>query len=264
MKVLLIGDIVGRPGREAVKKIVPELRKTKGIDFVVANAENIAGGSGLTGDTADEVLNSQVDVLTSGDHIWKKKDIYERLEKDKRILRPANYPADCPGIGASIFKSSSGKSIGVINVIGRVFMNNVDACPFKTAENEINKISKKTKVILVDIHAEATSEKIAIGRFLDGKASVVYGTHTHVQTADEKILPAGTGYITDIGMTGPHDSVIGRKAEPIIEHFLTCMPIRFEMADKDVELQGALVDIDEDSGKTLSLERVREKLQDYL
>ncbi|MFC1509439.1 TIGR00282 family metallophosphoesterase [Candidatus Omnitrophota bacterium] len=264
MKILLIGDIVGRPGREAVKKIVPGFRKEKGIDFVVANAENIAGGSGLTSDTVDELLNSQVDVLTSGDHAWKKKEIYERLEKDKRILRPANYPIECPGIGATIIKSSSGKPVGVINIMGRVFMNNVDACPFKTAKKEIDIISKETKIVLVDIHAEATSEKIAIGRFLDGRASVVYGTHTHVQTADEKILPNGTGYITDLGMTGPQDSVIGRKTEAIIEHFLSCMPIRFEMADKLVELQGALVNIDETSGKAISIDRVRERIEDYL
>lgn len=264
MKILLIGDIVGHPGRNAIKKMVPELRKNKGIDFVVANAENIAGGSGLTCDTVDELLESQVDVLTSGDHIWKNKGIYERLETDKRILRPANYPVECPGAGTTLVKSSSGKLVGVINVTGRVFMNNVDACPFKTAENEIKKISGKTKIVLVDIHAEATSEKIAIGRFLDGNASAVYGTHTHVQTADEKILPGGTGYITDLGMTGPQDSIIGRKAEPIIEHFLTCMPIRFEMADKDIELQGVLVNIDEDSGKAISIERIRERIQDYL
>jgi len=264
MKILLIGDIVGRPGRKAVAKIVPELRKGKGIDFVIANAENIAGGSGITSDSADELLNSQVDVLTSGDHIWKKKEIYERLEKDRRILRPANYPETCPGRGAGVIKSSSGKPIGVVNVLGRVFMDHSDACPFRTAEKELKRISKDTKVKLVDIHAEATSEKVAMGRFLDGKASVIFGTHTHVQTADEKILAAGSAYITDLGMTGSQDSVIGRKVETIIEHFLTYMPTRFEMADKDVELQGAIVEIDEESGKALSIERVTERMQDYL
>jgi len=264
MKILLIGDIVGRPGREAVKKIVPEIRKDRVLDFVIGNAENIAGGSGLTPDTVDELFNSHIDVLTSGDHIWKKKDIYARLEKDKRILRPANYPEECPGAGVTVIKSSSGIAVGVINVIGRVFMNNVDACPFKTTERSLEIISGDTKIILVDIHAEATSEKIAIGRFLDGRVSAVFGTHTHVQTSDEGILQNGTAYITDLGMTGPHDSVIGRKAEAIIQHFLTCMPTRFEMADKDVELQGAIVDIDEESGKAVSIERVREKIKDYL
>jgi len=260
----LIGDIVGRPGREAVAKIVPNLRKDRCIDFVIANAENIAGGSGLTPETANELLNNQVDVLTSGDHAWKKKDIYERLDKDARILRPANYPESCPGRGSTLIKTSTGKKVGVINVLGMVFMNHIDASPFRVAEREIKIVSKDTNVILVDVHAEATSEKIAIGRFLDGKVSAVFGTHTHVQTADEKILPERSAYITDLGMTGAQDSVIGRKVGSIIEHFLTCMPTRFEMADSDVELQGAVVEIDEDSGKALSIERVKEKLKDYL
>ena len=264
MKVLLIGDIVGKPGREAVKRIVPEFCKSRAVDLVVANAENIAGGSGLTYSTADEVLASHVDLLTSGDHIWKKKEIYERLENDKRILRPANYPDSCPGKGHSIVKTGSGKAVGVINVLGRVFMRDVDSCPFKTARNIIDKMSKETKIILVDIHAEATSEKIALGRFLDGLVSVVFGTHTHVQTSDERILPGGTAYITDIGMTGPLDSVIGRDKEAVIKHFLTCMPTKFEVADKDVELHGAIVDIDEETGKAVSIERVREKAEKYI
>jgi len=263
LKVLLIGDIVGQPGREAIKKIVPELRKDKGIDFVIANAENIAGGSGLTLATVDELLNSRIDVLTAGDHIWKKKEIYGRLDDDARILRPANYPDGCPGKGSTVIKSNKGKKIGVVNVAGRVFMKGID-CPFRRAEEEVDRISKDTKIILVDMHAEATSEKIAIARFLDGKVSVVFGTHTHVQTADEKILPLGSAYITDLGMTGPQDSVIGRKADVIIEHFLKCMPAKFDMAEGDVELQGALVDIDEATGKALSIERVREKILNYL
>ena len=207
MRVLLIGDIVGRPGREAVKKIVPGLRKDKVIDFVVANAENIAGGSGMTPATTDELLDSQVDVLTSGDHIWKKKEMYERLEKDARILRPANYPEACPGRGATVVKSNSGKMVAVINVLGRVFTNHSDSCPFRATEDCIKKVSKDTRIILVDMHAEATSEKIALGRFLDGKVSVIFGTHTHVQTADEKILPQGSAYITDLGMTGPQEFI---------------------------------------------------------
>ena len=264
MRILLIGDIVGRPGREAVKKIVPELRKARVIDFVIGNAENIAGGSGLTPSTADELLDNQMDVLTSGDHIWKKKEMYEKLEKDSRILRPANYPEVCPGRGMTIVKSNTGKAVAVINVLGRVFMNHADSCPFRAVEKELEKLSKDTKLILVDMHAEATSEKVALGRFLDGKVSVVFGTHTHVQTADERILPGGSAYITDLGMTGAQDSVIGRKVEVIIEHFLTCMPTRFDMADKDVELQGAIVEIDEKSGKATSIERVKEKIEDYL
>ncbi len=264
MRILLIGDIVGRPGREAVKAIVPAFRKDRVIDFVIANAENIAGGSGLTPETADGLLSTEIDVLTSGDHVWKKKEIHQRLEKDARILRPANYPEDCPGRGTGVFRSSSGKTVGVINLVGRVFMDHVGACPFRTAEREIEKISKEAKIILVDMHAEATSEKIALGRFLDGRASVIFGTHTHVQTADEKILKGGSAYITDLGMTGPQDSVIGRKVEPIIEHFLLCMPTRFEIAEGDVELQGAIIDIEEKSGRTVSIKRVREKIKDYM
>jgi hypothetical protein len=263
MKILLIGDIVGKPGREAVKKIVPELRKQRALDFVIANAENVAGGSGLTSDTVDELFNSQVDVLTSGDHIWKKKEIYERLDKDSRILRPANFPGPCPGKGASVIKSSAGKQVGIINILGRVFMKQLD-CPFRSAETELKNMPEGVNVILVDMHAEATSEKIALGRFLDGRVSAVFGTHTHVQTADEKILPRGSAYITDLGMTGAQDSVIGRDAGVIIEHFLTCRPAKFEMAENGVELQGAIVDINEKTGNAVSIQRVKEKIEDYM
>jgi len=262
MKILLIGDIVGSPGREAVKKIVPKLRRERDIDFVIANAENVAGGSGLTPETVDELLQNEVGVITSGDHVWKKKEVYERLSKDKRIIRPANYPETSPGSGMTVIPMENGAKIAVINLLGRVFMNPID-CPFTAAEREIGKINRETKIILVDMHAEATSEKIAMGRFLDGRVSVVFGTHTHVQTADEKIFPHGTGYITDLGMTGPQDSVIGRRHDAIVEHFLTCMPKKFEVADKDVELQGAIVNIDDESGKTLSIERVKEKIESY-
>ncbi|MFA5388567.1 MAG: TIGR00282 family metallophosphoesterase, partial [Candidatus Omnitrophota bacterium] len=239
MRILLIGDIVGSPGRDAVKKIVPKLRREKSIDFVIANAENAAGGSGITPEIADELLQNKVDVITSGDHIWKKKEIYDRLSKDKRILRPANYPEGCPGSGMTVASAGTGKKIAVINLLGRVFMHPID-CPFTAAEREIRNVDRReTNIILVDIHAEATSEKIAMARFLDGRVSAVFGTHTHVQTADEKIFPQGTAYITDLGMTGPQDSVIGRRHDAIVEHFITLMPKKFEVADKDVELQGA-------------------------
>ena len=259
MRVLLVGDIVGSPGREAVKKIVPKLRRERSIDFVIANAENIAGGSGLTPETVDELLQNKIDVITSGDHVWKKKEIYERISEDKRILRPANYPETCPGSGMTVIPAGSGEKAAVINLLGRVFMGPID-CPFTATEREIGRINRITKIILVDMHAEATSEKIAMGRFLDGRVSVVFGTHTHVQTADEKIFPNGTGYITDLGMTGPQDSIIGRRHDAVVEHFLTLMPKKFEIADKDVELQGAIANIDDESGKCLSIERVREKL----
>jgi len=262
MKVLLIGDIVGSPGREAVRRIVPKLRRDKSIDFVIANAENVAGGSGITPETVDELFQNKVDVITSGDHVWKKKELYETLSKEKRVLRPANYPLTCPGSGMAVISLENGKKIAVINLLGRVFMKPAD-CPFVAAEREIEKINRATKIILVDMHAEATSEKIAMGRFLDSRVSVVFGTHTHVQTADEKIFPGGTSYITDLGMTGPQDSVIGRRVDAIVEHFLTSMPKKFEVADKDVELQGAIVNIDDESGKALSIERVKEKIESY-
>jgi len=262
MRVLLIGDIVGSPGRDAVKKIVPKLRRERSIDFVIANAENVAGGSGLTPDTVDELLQNKIDIITSGDHVWKKKEIQERLSKDSRILRPANYPQTSPGSGMTVVSIEGKKKIAVINLLGRVFMSPVDS-PFTAAEREIENINRATKIILVDMHAEATSEKIAMGRFLDGRVSVVFGTHTHVQTADEKIFPQGTGYITDLGMTGPQDSVIGRRCDAIVEHFLTCMPKRFELADRDVELQGVVVNIDDESGRCLSIERVKEKAEDH-
>jgi len=262
MRILLIGDIVGSPGREAVRRIVPKLRRDKSVDFVIANAENVAGGSGITPETVDELFQNKVDVITSGDHVWKKKELYETLSKEKRVLRPANYPLSCPGSGMTIISPESGKKVAVINLLGRVFMKPAD-CPFVAAEREIEKINRATKIILVDMHAEATSEKIAMGRFLDSRVSVVFGTHTHVQTADEKIFPGGTGYITDLGMTGPQDSVIGRRVDAIVEHFLTSMPKKFEVADKDVELQGAIVNIDDESGKALSIERVKEKIESY-
>nr|MBU1327648.1 TIGR00282 family metallophosphoesterase [Candidatus Omnitrophota bacterium] len=262
MRILLIGDIVGSPGREAVKKIVPGLRRERDIDFVIANAENVAGGSGLTPETVDELFQNKIDVITSGDHVWKKKEIYERLSKDNRILRPANYPQTSPGSGMTVVSLENGKKVAVINLLGRVFMHPVD-CPFTAAEKEIEKINRVTKIILVDMHAEATSEKIAMGIFLDSRVSVVFGTHTHVQTADEKIFSQGTGYITDLGMTGPQDSVIGRRSDAIVEHFLTLLPKKFEIADKNLELQGAIVKIDDESGKCLLIERVKEKIENY-
>ncbi len=261
MKILFIGDIVGSPGRMAVKELMPPLVKNKKIDFVIANAENAAGGSGITPDIAEELLGYGVDVLTSGDHIWKKKELYDLLNTDKRILRPANYPAGSPGSGATIVKSRDGIKVGVINLLGRVFLSTID-CPFKTGQRLVEELREKTNIIIIDIHAEATSEKIALGRFLDGLVSAIIGTHTHVQTADEQILQKGTAYLTDAGMTGPFDSIIGRKVDQILERFLTQMPTKFEMATDDVRLQGVIVEIDDKTGKALGIKRVHEKLED--
>lgn len=259
MKILFIGDIVGSPGREAVKKLLPELKAEYNLTFVIANAENAAGGSGITAKVAEELFSSGVDVLTSGDHIWKKREIFEIINQESRILRPANFPSGSPGQGFGIFKTRDGLLVGVINVNGRVFMEALE-CPFKTALSAAEEILKKTKVIIVDIHAEATSEKVALGWYLDGKVSAVLGTHTHIQTADERILPKSTAYLTDAGMTGPHDSVIGRRVEDVLERFVTAIPTRFEVASENVQLHGVVLDIDEHTGRASSITRVQKKL----
>jgi len=259
MKILFIGDIVGSPGREAVKKLVPELKKEHNLDFVIANAENASGGSGITLKVAEELFAAGADVLTSGDHIWKKKEIFEFINEEKRVLRPLNFPADAPGRGFGVFKAKNGVKVGVININGRVFMDALE-CPFKTALLAQKELIKDTKIIILDIHAEATSEKVALGWYLDGKVSAVLGTHTHIQTADEKILPNGTAYITDAGMTGPYDSVIGRKISDVLERFLTLIPVRFEVAEGNIQLHGAVVDVDEDTGKARSIKRIQKKL----
>ena len=258
MKLLFIGDIVGEPGRKAVKKIVPDLIKKHNIACVIANAENAAGGSGITPPIAEELQDYGVHVLTSGDHIWKRKEVIDILDRDKMVLRPLNYPKETPGSGSTIVKLNKGVKIGVVNLVGRVFMQAVE-CPFRTSREEIERIKKITPNILVDIHAEATSEKIALGWYLDGLVTAVVGTHTHVQTADEKILPEGTAYITDTGMTGPFDSVIGRRKEQILTRFITQMPTRFQMAEDDIRLNAVLIDFDEKTGKASSIERIQKK-----
>lgn len=258
MKILFIGDIVGEPGRKAVGALLPKIVQKKDIDCVIANAENSAGGSGITPAIAEELTGYGIDALTSGDHIWKRKEVIELLEQNQRVLRPLNYPSETPGAGSVVLKLADGVKIGVINLVGRVFMQAVD-CPFMAARREIEKITKITQNIFVDIHAEATSEKIAMGWYLDGLVTAVIGTHTHVQTADGKILPGGTAYMTDAGMTGPFDSVIGRKKEQILTRFLTQMPVRFEMADSDIRLNAVIVDFDEKTGRANSIARIEEK-----
>ncbi len=258
MKILFIGDIVGKPGRNIAENNLKNLRKKEGIDAVIANGENAAGGSGLTPQITRELLASGIDVITSGDHIWKKKEIYDFLNSSDRVVRPLNYPEGAPGKGATVIEMQDCGKIGVINLVGRVFMEAVD-CPFERVRAAIEKIRTETKVIIVDMHAEATSEKVAMGWYLDGEVSAVIGTHTHIQTADEKVLPGGTAYITDCGMTGPYDSVIGRRKEQILTRFLTQLPTRFEMATEGVEMHGVLIEIDNVTGKALSIERIQEK-----
>ncbi len=260
MKILFAGDIVGSPGRRAVTLLVPKIKKKEKIDFVIANGENAAGGSGVTPKIADELFDSGVDMITSGDHIWKRREIIGILDEKPNILRPANYPPGVPGMGGYVDRTNKKAPVGVINLVGRVFMEAVE-CPFRKATEEIEEMKKDAKIIIVDIHAEATSEKIAMGWYLDGLVSAVIGTHTHVQTADERVLPQGTAYITDVGMTGPHDSVIGRRKEQILARFLTQLPTRFEMAEDDVQLNGVILDVDEGTGKAKSIKRVQEKVK---
>jgi metallophosphoesterase (TIGR00282 family) len=260
MKILFIGDIVGEPGRRAVKILLPKLRERHALDFVIANGENSAGGSGITPKIAEELFGYGVDVITSGDHLWDQKEVMELLLNEKRFLRPLNYPADVPGRGGGIFEVTNSKfKIAVLNAQGRTFMPPLEN-PFLLALEEVKRLRKQTKIIFVDFHAEATSEKIAFARMLDGQISAVIGTHTHVQTADEQIFPGGTAYLTDAGFTGPHESVLGREIEPVLKKFLTGMPQRFEVAKNRVMLHGAAVEIDDTSGKAIKIQRVSEPL----
>jgi len=261
MNILCIGDIVGSPGREAVEKLLPTLKEEYKIDLVTANAENAAGGLGLTSRLAKEIFKMGCDALTLGDHVWDKDELREFLSSTDNIIRPANFPQETPGKGWCVVDTASGQKVGIINLLGRVFMRYNVNCPFKELKNLVEKIKEQTKVIVVDMHAEATSEKVALGHFIDGEVSAVVGTHTHVQTADEKILPQGTAYITDLGMTGPQDSVIGQKKEIIIQRFLTTLPEKFQVATDDIMLSGVVVEIDEHTGKARSIARVQRRLK---
>lgn len=255
MRTLIIGDIVGKPGRLAVKETLPGIKQELKIDFIVANAENAAGGNGITKDIALELFSYGVNVLTMGNHVWDKKEIYALIEKEHRILRPANYPPGTPGTGARVFSTVDNVKVGIMNLSGRVFLSNLD-CPFRMADRLVEALQRETPVILVDFHAEATSEKIALGKYLDGRVSAVVGTHTHVQTADDTILPGGTAYLTDLGMTGPRDGVIGVKKELVIEKFLTQQPVRFEVADGPYQFNAVVVDVDELTGTCREIRRV--------
>lgn len=255
MRILFIGDIVGKPGRETVARMLPGLKEELSPDFVVANGENAAGGIGITKETAIEILQAGVNVVTLGNHVWAKPDIYPYLDEEPRLIKPANYPAG-PGRGWAVYPTDAGESIGVINLCGRVFMDHLEN-PFRTADAILGTLAGETNVILVDFHAEATSEKAAFAWYLDGRVGAVVGTHTHVQTADERILPGGTAYITDVGMTGPVDSVIGVKKELIISRFLTQMPNKFEVAEGELLLSAVVVDVDTVSGKAVGIERLQ-------
>jgi len=257
---LFIGDIVGRPGRTAVRQRLPELVSRYQVEFTIANGENAAGGLGITPGVAEDLLSAGVDVLTTGTHVWRHREFLEFAQSERRVVRPANFPPGAPGRGAEVYVTAHSGAIGVLNVVGRVFMEPLE-CPFRAADKGIEALHGKTNVIVVDIHAEASSEKVALGWHLDGRVGAVIGTHTHVQTADERVLPNGTAYITDVGMTGPRDSVLGIRREVVIERFLTGMPTRFEVAAGPAILNGVVVAIDPETGRARSIERVVESIE---
>jgi len=258
MKVVFIGDIVGKVGRIATKALLPTVVNRYKVDLVIANGENAAGGFGITDKLADEILGCGVHIITTGNHVWDKKEFISQISKEDRILRPLNYPPGVPGYGSILYTLHNGEKVAVINISGRVFMSNID-CPFRTGKEEVEKLSSLTKMIIIDFHAEATSEKIAFGYFMDGKVSAIIGTHTHVQTADEKILPGGTAYITDVGMTGPCNSIIGIEKEQVIHRFLTNIPVRFETARGEGIFSALVIEIDEKTGKSTALQRLQLK-----
>jgi metallophosphoesterase (TIGR00282 family) len=253
MIILAIGDVIGKPGRRAVSALLPELRETYHVDLAIVNAENAAGGLGTTPSTAQELLDAGADVLTSGNHIWTHKEIVPYLDSDMPILRPMNYPPGVPGRGYLINQAM------VVNLIGRTFMGNYD-CPFRAMDQLLSESKDRPPVVIVDFHAEATSEKMAMGRYLDGQVSAVLGTHTHVGTIDARILPGGTAYVTDIGMTGPVDSIIGDDAEAVLERFLTMIPHHLSVGKGQTILDAVLVTVDDASGKAIGIERIRREV----
>ena len=260
MKLLFIGDIVGKPGRQAVRGLVPKLRDRHGLDLVIANGENAVGGSGINREKAVEIFDAGVDIMTCGDHLWDQREVIELLDSEPRFVRPANYPPGTPGQGSTLFEHAGLPTVGIINAQGRTFMRGEMENPFRVVAEEVKKLAPLAPVIFLDFHAEATSEKIAMGRMLDGDVSAVVGTHTHVQTADEIIFHGGTAFLCDAGFTGPHDSVIGRDWEPVVTRFLTSQPQRFPVSKGRILLQGVMIEVDGATGKATSIERVSEAL----
>ena len=255
MRILFIGDIFGRPGREIVRRALPALIERESLDFVIANVENAAAGFGITGDIADAILSYGVDAMTTGNHVWDKKEVLDYIPRQPKLLRPANFPAGVPGRGSYLGRTRTGEPIGVINVMGRIFMQPLDD-PFAIVLEQIDALRAKARVIIVDFHAEATSEKVAMAWHLDGRVTGVFGTHTHVQTADERILPKGTAAITDAGMTGPHDSIIGVVTDAALGRFLTSMPAKFEPAGGPARLNAIIVTADLATGRATAVERL--------
>jgi metallophosphoesterase (TIGR00282 family) len=261
VRILFIGDIFGKPGREIARRAIPALVEQRDIDFVIANVENSAAGFGVTGDIADTILGYGVDVMTSGNHVWDKKEVLDYIPRQAKLLRPANFPAGVPGRGSYIGRTRTGEPVGVLNLMGRIFMAPLDD-PFAAAVREIDAMRAKTRVIIVDFHAEATSEKVAMGWHLDGRVTAVFGTHTHVQTADDRLLPKGTACLTDVGMTGPHDSIIGVTVEAALGRFLNGMPARFEAATGSGRLNAVIVTADPATGRATAIERLNLSAQE--
>ena len=257
MRILFLGDIVGKPGRRAVGRFLPRLIDVENLALVISNCENVTDGAGVDPGAAQELMDSGIDVLTSGNHVWRRKEIIEFIQTEPRLVRPANFPPGAPGAGWTVAETADGVPIAVLNLIGRVFMDSVD-CPFRTAEALLPELTRRARAIVVDMHCEATSEKGAMGWFLAGRVAAVLGSHTHVQTADERVLPGGTAFISDAGMCGPLDSVIGVDKEAAIRRFITQMPAKFDVARGPAMVQGVVVDIDPESGRALSIRRIRE------
>jgi len=255
MRILFVGDIFGKPGREIARRAIPALVARDSLDFVIANVENSASGFGVTGDIADAILGYGVDVMTTGNHVWDKKEVLEYIPRQAKLLRPANFPPGTPGRGSYVGRTRTGEPVGVLNLMGRIFMSPLDD-PFALALKEIEQLKAKARVIFVDFHGEATSEKKAMGWHLDGRVTAVAGTHTHVQTADERLLPKGTAYITDAGMTGPHDSIIGVTIDAALSRFVSGMPSKFEAASGGARLNAVIVTADPASGKATAIERI--------
>src|SRR5262245_4485673 len=258
MRVLFLGDVVGKPGRRAIQERLPGLLRDREVDFVVVNGENASGGKGLSPGTAEELLGLGVDVITSGNHIWQNREIFAYLRENTRVVRPLNFPPGSPGEGWTVRSARRGGTpVAVVNLIGRVFMGPAD-CPFRAIDGVLEEVRQRAKVVIVDMHAEATSEKVGMGVFLDGRVSAVVGSHTHVQTADDRVLPRGTAHLSDAGMCGPRDSILGMRSAQVLDRFLTQLPVRFEVGTGDALLQGALVDVDEATGLARSISRVQE------
>lgn len=262
LKIMLLGDVVGKPGRDACKSLVPLLRKNEELDLVVANIENLAGGSGINAACVDELFRCGIDVMTNGDHAFRKKEGEEIYRTNRKVIRPLNFPERVAGQGSVVIEEA-GVRVAVLNILGRVFMKPTLDCPFEKARLEVDRLRQEANIILIDFHAEASSEKVAFGWYLDGKVTAVAGTHTHVPTADEQILPKGTAYVTDLGMCGAHHSVIGREVADAIHMFTTQLPTHLRVAEDDPRISGIILEADAETGKAVSIRRIQEKVQDY-